>query len=57
MPHETNDPDRLEGLAARTSRDPFFLGSLLAEYQRRHGLDDCALVADLGCTPVVRVLR
>jgi hypothetical protein len=30
----------LEALAARASRDPFFLGSLLAEHQRRHGLDE-----------------
>jgi hypothetical protein len=36
-------------LAARVSREPFFLGSALAAYQRRHGLDDAGLAALLGC--------
>jgi hypothetical protein len=53
MIHETNDTGALEALAARASRDPFFLGSLLAEHQRRHNLDDEALAAALGCTPEV----
>jgi hypothetical protein len=33
--------------------DPFFLGSALAAYQRRHGLDDDGLAAVLGCAPDV----
>jgi hypothetical protein len=55
MTHQTNDPDldALEALAARASPDPFFLGSLLAEHQRRRGLDDGALAEALGCTPEV----
>jgi hypothetical protein len=57
MTHEMNDPDpgRLEALAERASQDPFFLGSLLAAHQRRHGLDDGALAAALGCAPEVLV--
>jgi hypothetical protein len=49
----------LERLAARANRDPFFLGYLLAAYQRRHGLDDAALAALLGChdTAVLTPLR
>jgi hypothetical protein len=39
----------LEAAAARASRDPFFLGWALAAHQRRHGLDDAALAAVLGC--------
>jgi hypothetical protein len=53
MTHETNGPDGLEALAARASNDPFFLGSLLAEHQRRQGLNDGALAAALGCAPDV----
>jgi hypothetical protein len=33
--------------------EPFFLGSALAAYQRRHGLDDDGLAAVLGCDPAV----
>jgi hypothetical protein len=29
--------------------DPYFLASVLAEYQRQHGLDDTALAALLAC--------
>jgi hypothetical protein len=41
--------DRLDTLAARAGRDPFFLGWALASSQKRHGLDDAALAALLGC--------
>jgi hypothetical protein len=40
----------LDSLAARVAADPFFLGSLLADYQRRHGLDEPALAALLRCS-------
>jgi hypothetical protein len=33
--------------------DPHFLASVLAAYQRRHGLDDNALAALLGCNVAV----
>jgi hypothetical protein len=39
----------LEALARRVESDPFFLGSVLADYQRRHGLDEPALAALLNC--------
>jgi hypothetical protein len=44
------DPNRtpLEHLAARVAGDPYFLVSVLAAYQRRHGLDDAGLAALLG---------
>jgi hypothetical protein len=35
------------------SDNPFFLGSALAAYQRRHHLDDDGLAAVLGCSPSV----
>jgi hypothetical protein len=35
----------LEHIAARVADDPYFFGSVLATYQRRHGLDDTALAA------------
>jgi hypothetical protein len=41
----------LEAAAARASRAPFFLGRALAFHQRRHGLDDAALAAELGLAP------
>jgi hypothetical protein len=49
------DPNRtpLEHLAARVAGDPYFLASVPAGYQRRHGLDDAALAALLGCNPAV----
>jgi hypothetical protein len=40
-------------LAARASTDPFFLGSALSAYQRRHRLDDAGLAAVLGCAPAL----
>jgi hypothetical protein len=45
--------DYLDTLTARVSDDPFFLASALAAYQRRHGLADIALAAELGCVPAV----
>ena len=48
------DPhDYLDALTAHVSHDPFFLAPALASYQRRHGLDDPALAAALGCVPAV----
>jgi hypothetical protein len=44
-----NDP--LADLAARVADDPCFLASALAAYQRRHGLGDFALAAELHCDP------
>ena len=41
--------DSLIRLAARASADPWFFGSVLAGYQRRHQLDDAGLAAVLGC--------
>jgi len=52
-PTNESGPDPLDALAARVSADPFFLGSALAAYQRRHGLDDDGLAAVLGCAPDV----
>jgi hypothetical protein len=43
--------DALESLARRATGDPFFLAAPLARYAERHGLDDAALVAWLGCPP------
>ncbi|HKI37990.1 MAG TPA: hypothetical protein VKA46_39415 [Gemmataceae bacterium] len=48
-----NDPDPLDHLAARVSGDLWFLAAALARYQQRHGLDDAALAAALGCAPTV----
>jgi hypothetical protein len=48
--------DYLRRLAERACRDPWFFGWALAAYQRRHGLDDAALAAELGCVPDVLVL-
>jgi hypothetical protein len=55
MRHETDDSNRdaLDALAARASAEPWFLGSVLAAYQRRHGLDDAGLAAVLGCDAAV----
>jgi hypothetical protein len=55
MQHETNKTNSpaLDALAARCASDPFFLASALAAYQQRHGLDDAALAAALGCAPAV----
>jgi hypothetical protein len=50
MPCDPN-PNPLDQLAARCANDPYFLGSVLASYQQRHGLDDAALAAVLGCSP------
>jgi hypothetical protein len=49
----TNDlnPSALDALAARCAADPFFLASALAAYQQRHGLNEAALAALLGCPP------
>ena len=41
--------DNLTQLARRTDDDPFFLGSALAAYKRKMGLDDQGLAAVLGC--------
>jgi hypothetical protein len=41
--------DSLEALAARASRDPWFLAFALAAYQERHALDNAALARELGC--------
>jgi hypothetical protein len=51
--------DDLRRLAERASADPFFLGFVLAAYQRRHGLDDRALARQLGAhdTAVAAALR
>ena len=39
--------------AARRAADrPFFLASVLREYQELHGMDDDALARELNCTPV-----
>jgi hypothetical protein len=52
-----NEPDNpLDALAARLSDDRFFLASALADYQRRHGLDDAALARELGCDPAALTL-
>lgn len=40
--------DPLARLAARAALDPTFLGYSLAAYQRRRGLSDAALAAELG---------
>ncbi len=48
--------DYLRRLAGRACGDPWFLGWALAAYQRRRGLDDAALAAELGCVPDVLVL-
>jgi len=45
--------DALESLARRVASDPFFLAAPLARYALRHGLDDAALAARLGCRPEV----
>jgi hypothetical protein len=37
----------------RVAKDPYHLASVLAAYQQRHGLDDAALAALLGCNPAV----
>jgi hypothetical protein len=49
----------LRRLAERAAADPWFLGSVLATYQQRHGLDDAALAGELGAndTAVVVALR
>jgi hypothetical protein len=47
----------IDQLAARVGTDPFFLASALAAYQQRHGLDDAALAAELGCAPAVLTSR
>jgi hypothetical protein len=51
--------DDLRRLAERASADPWFLGFVLSAYQRRQGLDDAALAAELGAhdTAVVVALR
>ena len=41
--------DPLADLAAKAAGDPFFLGSLLAEYAKVEGLTDDQLAAQLGC--------
>jgi hypothetical protein len=46
-----NEP--LDALAARACREPYFLASTMAAYQQRHGLDDAAVAAVLGCAPAV----
>jgi len=43
--------DILDFLAGKATEDPFFLGSLLADFARSEGLDDLALAARLGCAP------
>jgi hypothetical protein len=50
MPCDPNH-NTLDHLASRVAGDPSFLGSALASYQQRHGLDDAGLAAVLGCTP------
>jgi hypothetical protein len=50
------NPKPLDHLAARVSSDPYFLGSALASYQQRHGLDDAVLAAVPGCAPAVLTL-
>jgi hypothetical protein len=45
--------DPLESLARRVARNPLFLAAPLARYAERHGLDDDALAARLGCRPEV----
>jgi hypothetical protein len=45
--------DAMAHLAARVSSDPFFLGELLAAYQRRHHLDEPGLANVLGCPVAV----
>jgi hypothetical protein len=56
-----NPPDAKARLAARVSGDDFFLGSVLADYQRRHNLDEAQLASLLGCPlaamPSVRLCR
>jgi hypothetical protein len=49
------DPNRppLEQLAARVADAPYFLASVLAAYHLRHGLDNAALAALLGCNVAV----
>jgi hypothetical protein len=43
--------DPLDRLGARVAEDPFFLAAALHAYQRRHGLSDFALAAELHCDP------
>ena len=42
----------LDSIAARASREPFFLGSLLDRLARAEQLDEAALAERLGCDPV-----
>jgi hypothetical protein len=42
-----------DSLARRASKDDFFLGHALASFATRHGLDDVALAAQLGCSAAV----
>jgi hypothetical protein len=49
---DTRDSPR-HSLARRASTDPFFLGHALAGFAARHGLDDAALAAVLGCPAVL----
>jgi hypothetical protein len=43
--------DYLGELAARVAVNPYFLAPALHAYQRRHGLSDLALAAELHCDP------
>jgi hypothetical protein len=47
------NPNPLDHLAANCAADPYFLASVLAAYQQRHGLDDAALAAMLDGEPAV----
>ena len=48
----------LEKMAERVRHEPFFLGCLLEQYAASEQLDDGALAAELGCSPVdLRRLR
>jgi hypothetical protein len=43
----------LRWLADRASRDSFFLGEVLAEYEAIEGIDDHQLAIELQCSPEV----
>jgi hypothetical protein len=52
MPDPHHDPHgHLDRLAARAAADPYFLAAALHAYQKRHGLSDLALAAELHCDP------
>ena len=52
-PQPSAPSDSLVRLAAQARTNPYFFGSVLAAYQRRHQLDDAGLAVRLGCDVAV----